>query len=988
MSEQTIEKEWSRLAEDDGSMVVEAHEYDIVIGGNDAQELQTIPNRVSYSPAVNKAKNITLDVPPTSELEDLAYLGEPLTLYVDGEVGFIGDIEEISTESREGNDYSIVASPPGKKLNGSDVERTANNEIFTDTISKLVDRYNGFDGEHRQLLDDNQFNSTDIINVGGGVRAVRGSSGSITFTNVGTDASDIDSLNIKIFVPQNEIVDVSIEYSSGSISESFSDLDTNRYGEWVSITPDISVSEEYDITFDMESDCLLIDWISIVNQKLSRQTETPEVETVESDIPFYSRSGSDMTDTVSEIGDGLNNTGSSINTRQITAWANEPFPLYSNDEFVNGEGGEIAYNETEVRWQPSSSDPLEQWGMFVRAYPYEYFVNRNETHTLGNTIYDDAWSGSASPSTTQVYNEDSSVEITGEAEKSTQWLYDLSSSDSGDDSVNGGSPPNENMVCNGRIYFPASVSTVRLRLQAGPFQNVPDENGYQLEIDSSEIRLEKEGGTNDGTLDTTSASINSDEWVEWTLEIEGGDGVSASVTDSNNSYSVSDGDEEHLYFGEFYVDSLSSTVYLDDMLFETDGLVRNIDIRATLDGTYTDVGLLLESDEYREWNWTQLVTHDFVPDWPEIWEGQYDTYIQATKQNTTSFAISPLLIAHKETEWDVSTDFDGEVHEAEGHLDYPPEYAYGDIFDNSVSFEPEVSEENIFIADVVSDITNTTDVYGQWGISQVIDADSTAFPDVENSDTVSQEFSYPGVEHAVNFRLSSSGQRNNDSPRYGFNRQTLSSYDVDISTNNLPIVFDRSFSDNRLALMNNLATDSSIFFRWIGDEVEIFQRGQRTTDVDLRSENITSTVSIKDVYKSCEVIGLHNVRSGVIESSEAPSYVDKHKVIRTEDIQTESDAINRAKRFLEKHGTIEFKGSVETLPTFAPLGAEIDGGLFNHGQDMIIRGVSYGKRGTTIDLGYNKDVSTELISLEEGSSATKGESTDKGMTIPVGEDQI
>lgn len=987
MTEQTIEKEWSRLAEDDGSMLLEAHDYDLVIGGDNVSELKTNPTRISYSPAVNKAKNITLEVPPTSELENLDYLGEPLTLYIDEEVGFIGEIEEITTEQREGNDYSILANPPGKKLNGSDVERTASNEIFTDTLSKLIDKYNDFDGEQRQLLEDGQFTSSNIISIGGGVRGVSGSSGTLTFENVGTDASSIDTVNIKAYIPSTETLNVTINYSSGSTSESFTGLDKNRYGEWVSMSPSISESESYDIIFDMDSDTLLIDWISITNEVLSRETQSPQVEAVESDINFYDRSGSSMTDTISQIGEGLNNTGSSVNTRQITAWANDPFPEYGDDEFVDGKGGQIAYDETEIRWQPSSSDSLEEWGMFARVYPYEYFVNRNEDHTLGNSIYDDAWSGAASVSTTQVYNEDSSVEITGEAEKSTQWLYDLSPEDSNDDSVNGTRPPVDNMVCEGKIYFPGSVSLTRLRLQAGSFTDVDNTDGYQLEIDSNEVSLVKNGGENSGTLDSVSASVNSDEWVDWTLTIDEDGGVSVTVSDSSDTYSVSDNDEEHVYFGEFFVDSLTSTVYLDDMLFEA-GNVNEIDLRVEIDGVSFDIGLLLSTIDYREWNWTDLVSYDFFSDWPDTWEGEYDTYIQAIKRNTTSFAISPLLIAHKEEKWNKSTDFDLEVHEPQGHLDYPPQYTSGDVFNNSVSFEPEISEENIFKADVVASIDNTTDVYGGWGISQVIDADATDFPDVEASDSIITEFSYPGVEHAVNFKLSSAGQRDTDSPRQGYQRQTLSDFDVDISTNDLEIVFDRSFSDNRLALMNNLATDSSVFFRWLGSSCEIFHRGQETTDINLRSENISSTVSIKDVYKSVEVIGLHNVRSGIIESTEAPSYVDKHKVIRTEDIERESDAINRAKRFLENHGSIEFKGNIETLPTFAPLGAEMDGSFFNHGQDMIIRNVSYRKNRTTIDLGFKKDVATELISLEEGSSTTKGKATDKGMTIPVGEDQI
>jgi hypothetical protein len=421
-------------------------------------------------------------------------------------------------------------------------------------------------------------------------------------------------------------------------------------------------------------------------------------------------------------------------------------------------------------------------------------------------------------------------------------------------------------------------------------------------------------------------------------------------------------------------------------------ITLNVDVGTA---TLESIGLLLPDVEYREWGWTDLVSYDFINDFANPIQQETDVFLEAStgneqdsnRRSETAFVVSPLVLVHKQDEWN-SSDFDLTVDEAEGHLDYPPEYADGSNFGTDIRFTEEISDENIAESTVTSVVSTEQDILSSWGPSQVIDLETTSFPSYPNSTTSTESYSYPGVQHVIKYSLSSGGFRDNDSPREGFNRQRLDSYSVDYTVNDLEVMFDRNLSNNHLALMNSLAGDSTVLFRWEGEKAKIFHRGQEATNINLRSENISSSISIEDVYGSCEVVGLHNVRSGIIESVNAPDFVDDHKVIRSEDITSVTDAKNRARRFLENHGTIQYKGDISTLPTFAPLGAEIDGSLFNHGQDMIIQGVNYGKRRTSISLGYNKNVSTELLALGDDTQSTKTRTTSKGMTIPAGEEQI
>lgn len=974
MTENIIDSEWSSLAKDDGAISLKQNKHDVVIGGEDASKITTSPTSLRYSPSLNKAKNITLDVPPDSQLEDLTYLGEPMQLFIDGELAFTGEIRNIKTQQKEGQDYSITARPPGKKLNGSDLEKTVNNEIIIDTIASIVDKYNDWDDELENLAGTEFEELNDVEAIGGGVRAVSNSTGTATYSNVGSDLSKVTSIYVKAYVPGSETLTLDIETSSTSDSRTIENLDKNIYGEWIQLQDFNDVEESYELVFNLEGNSLLIDWISIVNENITRETTAPDIETIEEDVDFYSRSNSELEDTTDSVGDGLQFDGDgNPQTRQISAWAYDPFPESTgDDEFVDGLAGRIEAGGSEIEWDFSTQDSLDKWALYARTKPFEYFLNRTEEHTLGNTPYDDDWSGSASASTEQVAVEDSSVKITGDADRSSQWLFDRTTT-------------TNSLEFSSQAYV-TGTGTIDWIIQAGPFVDDDDnQDGYGIQISSGTLYLKRYDAGSENTLDSTSYSRQENEWFDWEIQITENN-VNVSLEDSNDSYSLNSGDTTHSLFGEFRVDT-SQTHYLDDMLGDASpNSSKDIDITTTVDGNTISFSSFIDGG-YREWTWRRIVDYDFGTEFSESLSGNFDVLIEGNDENPTSFMVSPLTLVHERSEWSDS-DFDLTVHEADGHLDYPPVYADGAIFNTEIQFEEEISNTNIFKSTIDSTVNTETDVRSSWGPSQVIETDFTDFPNPPNSTSVTDEYSYAGVQHTVQYTLSSAGQRNSDSPREGFDRQTLSEFSVDYSTNNLEVLFDRDLSDNRLALMNSLASDSSVLFRWEGTKAKLFHEGQESTNIDLRSENINSSVSIEDVYATCEVIGLHNVRSGVIASDDAPTFVDEHKVIRTEDIESETDAINRARRFLKNHGSIKYKGQINTMPTFAPLGAEVDGSLFNHGQDMVIKKVRYSKNNTTITLGYDKDISTELISLEDQTQGTKGRASSKGMTIPVGEDQI
>jgi len=124
------------------------------------------------------------------------------------------------------------------------------------------------------------------------------------------------------------------------------------------------------------------------------------------------------------------------------------------------------------------------------------------------------------------------------------------------------------------------------------------------------------------------------------------------------------------------------------------------------------------------------------------------------------------------------------------------------------------------------------------------------------------------------------------------------------------------------------------------------------------------------------VYGQNGIYSGVIEADNPPSFVDRNKEIRDADIETELDAQRRAISFLRNNSTIEYEGSIDTMPTFAPVGEMMDGSLFDHGQDMVIETVSYGKDRTSISLGFEQRLSRKIRGLDrDTSSLTRSQTT-------------
>lgn len=324
--------------------------------------------------------------------------------------------------------------------------------------------------------------------------------------------------------------------------------------------------------------------------------------------------------------------------------------------------------------------------------------------------------------------------------------------------------------------------------------------------------------------------------------------------------------------------------------------------------------------------------------------------------------------------------------------DYVYSTTYG--FDNSLDSDNLLSSpgeywgsesvdlQNISVGYAVDEVT----IDGEFNHTENLQEIGTELPDNRTSSNTSTDtYQYTGIESInsdikVVVRLSAGEKDTDRPPTLNNKRNVLSSLEVKARGSNIPLVNGTNVTGNRLSVITDETDGSEIYFRMDGNEVVVMQRGSLKTSPNLRKESVESSVDIEGSYASCQVIGrrqgpdtgmrfgTQDVKGDIIEAENAPNIVDDHKIIEDKSKTTKKACNEKAVSFLAENARIKYDGRIETLPTFAPLGEDIDGAVFSHGEDMMIEAVDYSMDGTTITFGREHDFSKQLVDMIKKSS--------------------
>lgn len=392
---------------------------------------------------------------------------------------------------------------------------------------------------------------------------------------------------------------------------------------------------------------------------------------------------------------------------------------------------------------------------------------------------------------------------------------------------------------------------------------------------------------------------------------------------------------------------------------------------------------LINTNNYQWLTYPLDVIFDSIEDISEfkLWN-RFDTGFKV--------AVDSIVVCHDQE--NLNYTFDNTLNN-NFELESPVEYAHNGLYDSKqyVEFSPESADKNIASSTTNINFSSTSNAVDSWGVEQSLNITpgETYIKEINNTDSVSESFAYPGASHSFRVSLSSlSGGSGTGTPTQGDVEQNLNSVSIDASFNNLDTVSDESLTDNRLSTINTLANDSTAIFRFDGNTVKVFQKGDIKNDVDLYKEAVNSTRDISETYRSCLVKGKNDIFGSRIFADNAPSYVQKDKFIVDREIESTEAANAKARSFLKEHSDIEYSGSITSLPTLAPIGETVDGSKFSHGKDMIIENVRYGKRRTSISFGFTEDIASQLVEATREVHGVQKEGTAKGSTVPVGEDEF
>lgn len=793
-----ISVDWSEISLDSPSVDDSYSPYSARLFPRDGVDkespLELDVDSISYTQQVSSAKDLSADIPPTSELHGTQYIGGVMDVFVGDELLYSGDIEKINTNQNENEFYTVDVRNPGKKLKDGTVRDTTDNYILRDYAAKIVDKYNSWDDEHFALTETSQESLSGIEKPDNRVRVSTTDGATATYSNVGSDASDIEVIHVKIdTVTSSKSVTVTVNDGSNTYQETLTGRNGGTYGEWIEIRPTGLNSTSYDIQFSLDSETVLYDWISLLGDELTREVEpasSPQKQTKE-----QVQSANDNTSF---------NNNSSVPADKSVAVRN------GNVEMLQTCFYGVDENELSI---PSTNFPYKNTSI---SY---YSSNISETD---GTFYEFDSTGQY-------------IEFTFVNE------YDWPSGDW------------EIILRHG---YPDDGDGVSEPMQ------VP---GFDVSIDGTTHFSASDGAT-------------FSEGINW-FKINGNNPLSSGSHTVRLEITSNDSTENDVY----RLDALGA---------------RDARFNYT-DASTTDAGHGLLGPGY----------------YPQI-------------SNPSRLEFNSVVLGSNITKGYIEV---GGVNDSNG------------LAELALSFNPNTS----FF---------TT-------------PDATTF-----------EYGNPSTTSTITGRVGLSGYSPNGTrygkcPKENYEPQEFSSYNLYVDLELLDILYGEDINGNRLKVLTDLIDDSLEFYRWEGNTCRIFSRGSRKTNPNLREESITSSIGITDVFSSCEVIGRNGVTSGVITSENAPNFIDRHKEIRDSDIENEQDAKRKANTFLANHSDIEYTGDISTLPTLAPVGEEVDGSMFNHGQDMYIEKVRYSKRGSDITLGRQTDITDQILKLDRETSSVKKNQT-------------
>lgn len=287
-----IKQDWDDLAIEDGSFVEEFSTYSAKIHPRDsATENEILESKVEsirYSPEVNSAPSIQVDVEPFSKLEGDSYIGGNLSVFVNEKPLFSGEIVNISLNQND-EYYTIKADSFGRQLKDEDIEETPQDKPLIDYLGYIIDGYNGVFYRHDDLVNTSNETLNNLEKASNTVRSAENGVGTVQYSGMANAPTSIDSFYFKCST--NDYIDVRF-YSDGNQNDSYTiqNKNTGTFGDWIRVENVENGGGELSVEFELSDGSILYDWVAIPEEELIRDIDPVESEIIEENVTVQSAS--------------------------------------------------------------------------------------------------------------------------------------------------------------------------------------------------------------------------------------------------------------------------------------------------------------------------------------------------------------------------------------------------------------------------------------------------------------------------------------------------------------------------------------------------------------------------------------------------------------------------------------------------------------------------------------------------------------------------
>jgi hypothetical protein len=198
--------------------------------------------------------------------------------------------------------------------------------------------------------------------------------------------------------------------------------------------------------------------------------------------------------------------------------------------------------------------------------------------------------------------------------------------------------------------------------------------------------------------------------------------------------------------------------------------------------------------------------------------------------------------------------FDNTVDEAQGHLDGPE--LYPDV--SSIETIEEATAFNV----VGGSLTGTfNDTSNSQAIELSNDGGGTYPISGSNTSSVSGSFTDVGGTIRARFTLSRFGTRDGTTPQKGFNGQVVQDYTLDVDVNTRPILLSKSFDNNLIDILTQIADQSDYVYELVWDDqngtiqFDSTRPGLRTSTADPPIESFSFEKRQDNLLRKAQISG-------------------------------------------------------------------------------------------------------------------------------------